>query len=575
MPSGTVENKGHRLALILTTISFLLITSAIVSIYDAPMKGYELSVYESTPTIFWIAMILGLFNGIFLFVRFFGKSKKYWALGLLEIILCNALLISLYVYRGTFYLERTDSLSYVGYAKELLSQGTLFPSDIYPMISVLMVFIGEITGQSMIIVSQFLPALFYSIFTVSMLCWAMSLSKDPKFISAMMLASMPLMFAWFIPTLMYQTLCVLMLPLFFFILRKGRLRDARFKIMAGVLIVFFTLGHPLVAIGIFLFLIIIQLTESFVKSDRRTISSSLILFTFVVLFGWIALQASLVHDLRSIAEQMFGLIGGSSTFGDAQGMASKVGIWSTVQSILVCCIDDLLYILLALWVGIIVWRNKWRPNSFAVIFACFLGGSVFLAAIILMTFAHNLFRLINLNFVMILAIPLVGFLLCYKKRLGKVRVSQAITLLVLASMVITVFAMYQDPIDLFPNGSVTHSEIAGSNWFIDGRGINNSIYEVQTVPWRFADLIYGASYNHQNPELRDNEMYLSEHFGTYLASNNTGGSYLVLSTYDELAYTQVWQSVDRFNTNDFIAVASSTTVDRIYDNSGFSLYSRT
>ena len=36
-------------------------------------------------------------------------------------------------------------------------------------------------------------------------------------------------------------------------------------------------------------------------------------------------------------------------------------------------------------------------------------------AIVFLTYAHNPFRLINLNFIMIFAIPMVGYLLCVSR----------------------------------------------------------------------------------------------------------------------------------------------------------------
>lgn len=575
--SGTDSGQKNveRLTIIFTAISFLLITFAIFSLYDAPMKGYELSVYASTPAIFWIAMLLGLVNGIFMFIRNFGKTKRFWAIGLFEIILCNLLLISLYVYRGSLYLERTDSLTYVGYANDIALHGTIIQSNIYPMVSILMGSLSSVTGLSVIDVSQMLPAIFYSLFTISILCWAQSISKKTAFVSSMMLASMPILFAWFVPTLMHETLCVLILPFLFYVLWRGRLGDVRFKVIAAVLIVFIVLGHPMVAIGVLLFLSVILLTEYLVRSQIRIISSSMVLFTFVILFGWIALQASLVHDLKTIIEQIFGMISGTSTFGNAQGMASKLGIWSTIQSFLVCTIDDIIYIFLVLWVGIIIWRNKWRSNSFTVILACFLGGSIFLAAIIFMAYAHNPFRLIYLNFVMIFAIPLVGFLLCRKKSQGKTKAFRVVAILVLVCMVSSVFAVYQDPIGRFPNGSITHSEVVGCNWFIINREAQMDIYEIQTVPWRFADLIYGASYRYENPSLQYNERQVSDHFGSFLTLNETAGiSNLVFSTYDVGAYTQVWQATDRFNMNDFQNLSNSDVANRIYVNGVFSCYTQ-
>lgn len=43
------EDAGtHRLLVLVATLSFLLLTLAIIAVYLSPMEGYEYSVYEST-----------------------------------------------------------------------------------------------------------------------------------------------------------------------------------------------------------------------------------------------------------------------------------------------------------------------------------------------------------------------------------------------------------------------------------------------------------------------------------------------------------------------------------------------
>ena len=62
-----MDNKTiHRFKLLSTTISFMLIYSALLSVADAPATGYELSIYSATPRVFWVAIILGLLNAFFL-----------------------------------------------------------------------------------------------------------------------------------------------------------------------------------------------------------------------------------------------------------------------------------------------------------------------------------------------------------------------------------------------------------------------------------------------------------------------------------------------------------------------------
>jgi hypothetical protein len=79
-----------------TVLSFIFITYAIYIISLVPASYYELSIYQSTPIVFWVAVVIGLANGIILIVlRIYDKIGQFWIFGAIELVLCNCLLISL------------------------------------------------------------------------------------------------------------------------------------------------------------------------------------------------------------------------------------------------------------------------------------------------------------------------------------------------------------------------------------------------------------------------------------------------------------------------------------------------
>ncbi|MBI0583761.1 MAG: hypothetical protein ISF22_05980 [Methanomassiliicoccus sp.] len=572
--AGREEGTVQRYHLVLAAFSFLLLTAAVITVYDHPMTGYELSVYQSTPLLFWIAIIFCQLTGILLFYKYYGTGTRLWGLGLFEILLSNFVLLTLYLYKGFIYIERTDSMSYVGYAKDIVLGGHFHGSNFYPIASILMAETGNITGQGMIMMSQIFPAIFFSAYTIGILCWSKAISPQPRFITSMMLASMPIFFAWFIPTLFNQTLCVLMLPLFFYILWRGGTGSPRFKLLAALMIVFFIVGHPMVAMAVLLFLGVMAVSERMTGKVPRTISVYIVLFGFVLLFGWIVYHALLVSDLRMIIEQLLGLTEGVSTFGNAAGQMSQMGILSTVQSVLVCIIDDLIFALLAFFGGFYILR-RWRVHPMTTIYAMFIIGGAALIAIVFFTYAHNPFRLINLNYVMILTIPLVGYMLYFARYQGKKLKARVIAALIVFCLVSTVYTVYQDPNSLFPNGSVTRAEIAGTDFLVHERADDMSIFTIQTKPWRYTDLMYGAVYKRENPDINYNERPTTAHFNSFLTTNNTmGTAYLVISDYEYVAYTQTWSAVGKFTAEDFTALAYSGTAGHIYTNNEMNLFAR-
>jgi hypothetical protein len=482
--------------------------------------------------------------------------------------------ISLNGVRGSIFLGYGDPLSYIGYSRDIILTGSIPSYNFYPLSSLVVSMTSLTAGRTLIESVQILPAILLTIYTMSILAWSRSICHDRAFAAMMMFASLPIFFAWFIPPIYYEALFVLMLPILLFSLQKGKSGDIRFISITFILIVFFTLGHPLVALFILLFLVVIFLVERRTKSDKITVSSNLVLFSGVVFLAWIGVQAVLTNQVASILNQILSLGFGGTTLVNFESAASKLGLLSTLKSLLACTIDDIVFVLLSLWAALLIWRGAWRSNPLSKYVACLIFGTVFLLALFVITYVHNPFRLINLNLNMILAIPLVGFILYRKKKQGRRLAVGLIVFLVLCSLVASSLSVYQDPIQVYPNGTITISEAVGANWFIDEKNPAVNTSTLQTLPWRFADMIYGHLYEIENANSL-NSTNATSHFTTIMSTNTTiERTYLVISAFDRQAYTEVWEDANIFNKNDFRALSLSSMVNEVYNDGGFSCYSR-
>ncbi|MDW5562461.1 MAG: hypothetical protein SA339_04470 [Methanomassiliicoccus sp.] len=571
------DQRLHRYFVLLGVLSFVIMTAAVLVVYNNPMSGYEYSVYESTPLIFWLAVIFCQLTGILLFYTYYGTKHKLWAVGLFEIILSNFVLISLYLIKGFIYIERTDSLSYVGYAKDIFASGFFSASNFYPYASIIMAMTGDIIGQGMILMSQIFPAIFFTAYTVGILCWSRTIIPKPMYVTSMMLASMPIFFAWFIPTLFNETLSVLLLPLFFFVLWKCQSGDWRFKVPLVLFVIFFTIGHPLVAMFAIIFLAIVAVTEKVTAKKTRSVSIYMALFGFALLFGWIVFHSTLVVDLQNIIKELMVLGEGTSTFANASAQASEIGLLSTLQSVLVCTIDDLIYAVIALAAAVYVLRRGWRTHIMTVLVALFIIGGVFLAGIVLFTYTHNPYRLINLDFIIIFTIPLVGFVLYTLRSGGRKNLHRLVSLVIVLCLVSTVYTVYQDPNSRFPNASVTKAETVGSNWLITDKSDDFTLFTVQTSPWRYTNLLYGASYTRgEGSAIQDNDITTGAHFSSFLNFNDTAttAAYLVITTYEEMAYTKAWAATEKQTASDFQGLEYQRTVGHVYEGGDMTVYMR-
>jgi hypothetical protein len=194
-----------------------------------------------------------------------------------------------------------------------------------------------------------------------------------------------------------------------------------------------------------------------------------------------------------------------------------------------------------------------------------------------MTYAHNPFRLINLNFIMIFTVPLAGWVLYTLRDSGRKVLSRVVIAIIVLCLVSTVFTVYQDPDTVFPNGSVTRSEIAGANWLVTDKDTGEfTFFTVQTLPWRYSDLTYGAAYKRANPEIVDRDRTTTAHFASFLGANSTVPStaYLVLTMYEEMGYSLTWAHAGKYNMDDFHKLTYRPTVDQVYKGGSFNVYAR-
>ena len=128
----------------LISIGFLALTGAIVIAHQHPATGFELSIYEGTPALFWalsasslIISIAVVFSNVDARTRFLGGT-----LGLLSM----TSIVALPVIRGYHWVGRSDSLSHLGTTKDM--NAGLFPlvESRYPMVHTLGSILHDATG---------------------------------------------------------------------------------------------------------------------------------------------------------------------------------------------------------------------------------------------------------------------------------------------------------------------------------------------------------------------------------------------------------------------------------------------
>lgn len=569
-----------RFVLGLSILWFSLISYVVFNLSIHFARGYEISIYQSTPVIFWASILLGLFVGIFILILYsYGKIDGLYRLGFIEIIFCNILLISLYGIRGySAYLGRGDQLTYIGMARDILSSGTIFPKyDFYPIIPILISQMSMFSGISVPNISKYLQCIFILIYLLSGYIFAKSLfNNDNKVIAFFLISSTPLFYAIFSPSIYFMYLSILMIPLFFYLILKNA--NPGHKILCIIFCFFFTFVHPLTSIFVFIYTLIIFISDRLGLNNGLKVSFNLLFIFFISIALWFTEQYLLIKSIKTVISELIGHATAPTTAALASSYINKLGVIKSLQSSFLMQFDEIIFYSLAFISIIYILSSKKEDlGNLKSLCYCFIIGTIFLIFIFFSAQVHNPDRLINMNFNMILAPSLVGYLIYRFTTAGDKVKSVVVIFLILSSIITSILSIYPSPITVRPNDQVSPIEINGMRWLIDKKDINLKTADIITPVTRYADFLYGTKFVTNNRLDLFRDFSFPDHFG-YNDSNNKYISipidksrYFIVTPFDIGAYAELWENVDRFTKKDFARLNLFGNINKIYD-SGIQIY---
>lgn len=564
--------RSNKFQLLFTSVSFVLISYSLLLIANKPAIGYEISIYSSTPLIFWISLVFGLMNGMFLLWSSISTgSRKQFYMGFFQVIFCNILLLLLPTLRNyMLIMGRGDNADYVGYAMDVSIYGHIPGYNFYPYGSVLISQISQILNISVLEVSKYIPSLFLIIYMLSIYCWAKSFNQGQNFVIYSVIASVPLFFAWFFATIYYMLISTLILPLVFYTINKNS--DFGYRVLVVIICFILPFTHPIIALIFLLYLIGMFFEEKLSDSKSHKVSLSLIMLFFITSSFWYLDQYSLTKNALTILEQIENTVllrsSGATTLTVAAEYANKLGYFTAAKTLLIMAFDELTYYVFSLIAIYFILKNS--KTDFKSVSLCFIFGSIFYVFIFISTYAHTPYRLTNLDANMIFTPLLLGYLMVFLRKQYRI----VLSFIIILSVVTTVASLYQSPITKYPNDQFTAYDISGGKWLLDSKNENVPTITLLSPLSRYSSLIYGSNYtlSHRSSimprysfptdlNLFDNAIF---------PANST--QYFWITQYEKQAYSTVWKGVGQFSENDLNSVDSCKNVYHIYNNQEFSIY---
>lgn len=144
---------------------FGLLLVGVLAAYRSPASGYELSLLAATPTLYFLGVAVALVVSVCLSVSGV-RSRPVRAGALLLGVLAVTTLVMLPVIRGYYLYIGGDSLTHLGWTRDILS-GRLSPVNLlYPGLHTMSILVSELTGIRLGLTQMYVTLSFVLVYVV-------------------------------------------------------------------------------------------------------------------------------------------------------------------------------------------------------------------------------------------------------------------------------------------------------------------------------------------------------------------------------------------------------------------------
>ncbi|WP_416841656.1 hypothetical protein [Haloferax sp. DFSO52] len=589
-----VSRAGTRSQLgLLVGFSALLIAIGVA--YTNPATSYELSLYSSTPVVFWA--FIGVAVTCSLFVSIFG-DRDVRVLSLLLGGMSVFSIIALPLIRGYYYLGAGDSLTHLGWVRDVIDGETAISELLYPGIHSFAILLSNVTGYSperslLLVVLSFVALAFLLIPLIAFEI----LPRDDTIViatfSGLLLLPINTISTHLAPHTFSQAMLFSALGLYLFLLYVARADPRRSKIPVtsfGVLFVIVgmatVLYHPLQALNLFVLLFLASVLQAAVRwrgwespiRDHKTtyVQTGILGIAFL---AWTSRRDAFWSTLRAVGRAAEGYLSGTpptaagSTV--AQG-ASLQAIGAGLPEIFAkLFLVSFVYVVLMgiLVLVVVLHRLDSLPETDAKVRYLTLGaaGTLPFAVVFLLGDIGELhFRLFGYLMLIASAVGSVTIALGLRRLASRVGVRGthvAVAVMLLLLLPAALVAAYPSPYIYQPNQHVTQSELVGFEQAFELHDGDLPLAAVRQGPWRYNDAIYGTE---ETPRDDYDRSVPTREIDT-LNSTFARDGYLAVSTYDREREIRAYKEL-RYTREEFDSLDARPGINRVISNGEFTLY---
>ena len=599
--TDTANRAGRRYKTVLA-IGYLALAVAVLGAYLSPATDYEVDIYAATPAVFWLG--LGVALAVSLFVSFYAP-RGY--LSTASLVLGGSGMLaaaSLPMIRGYYYMGTGDSLTHLGWVRDVLG-GTLSPYGLfYPGLHTTAIFfhrlIGFSTNRALLF---FVICIMLSFFVFVPLCVRAITGQD----GAMLVG----VFAAFLVLPLNQiathydphpiTDNVLFSPLMLYLLvqyllaapdagsRPGTVRSIpTISVLLAVASVAVVIYHPQQAanaIGLFVTVSLVQFAAhrygagGRIRAHRTLYGQTT--FLSVVFLLWAGTRETFRRAFGTILTEVVGLVleGSEDAAAIAQqrgGSLAAIGASITEIFLKLFFISALFAALVALLmlISLLGDNEQFDPDTTALLryFSVGLFVLVPYSFAFFIGVASNLFFR-NLGFIMAIAtilgaIAIHRYVAALSEMLAPERIRLATVLVLGFMLVLSTAVLYPSPYIFRSSGHVSDDRVSGYETALSHQNRSIEMFGVRQGPWRFRDAVVGVE--GVESSRNDDQGYYGENF-TRIRELSPSDRYFVYTRADVVRELEVFRGL-RFSRQQFDSLSNQPGLHRIQASDGVYLY---
>lgn len=589
--NDTRSTTNRGLLKVALSIGFLALAGAAVIAHRNPATGYEVSVYAGTPTRAWIGLEIAF--AVSLVTALSAKSGRLRGVAILLGGGATTLLAGLPIVRGYYYYGGADSLTHLGWTREVAA-GELNPMEIiYPGIHSFAVLLNRVAGfditHSLMLVVLAFVVLYALFVTLSVrLLTSRGVGMVIGAFVAFLLLPINHVVTGLNPHPITQASMFLALVLFLLVKFVSAGSDARKGMLtgAGTLLaltsVAVVLYHPQQAAVVVLFFVtvaavqfVFRRSRNGIFTDHRSMHGQTLVATGAFI-AWVPLHGAITRQMRSITTRILAFIVGS---GDqavgsvvTQRGASLTSIGSGVADIFAKLF--LVGAVVTAFAGLLflaTLRGRIERESLDAVLKYVFAGLAALSVFAMLHFVGNLSTLFFRYFAMIMVVVSI---------LGAVELSRlsdsydvfaggrfgAVSLTILLLLLVSAATLFPSPFIYQANEQKTQMQLDGYESSFAVTDQDAEFLGVGYASWRYRHAVEGPTDLPWDSDTVEPTVLRGN-----LTSHYAEDRYVVLSEYDRQRETTAYQGI-QYTERDLARLEQYDGVHRVQANGEVDLY---